>query len=101
MRSTMAARKLNKSEWEPALDALSHELESDEAEIEIASATLGLQTQTEWVPLIGVTYDPEDDLVEVALEGLDHLIHHPREIYFDTVGDDLLSVLVVDSEGQK
>jgi hypothetical protein len=34
----------------------------------------------EWPPLRGVAYDPKDDVLEVALEGIDHLIEHPREI---------------------
>jgi hypothetical protein len=33
--------------------------------------------------LIGITYDPGDDLVKVALEGLDHMIRRPRDIYVE------------------
>ena len=51
------------------------------AEIEVASLSLGDQVEAEWLPLHGITYDPNDDLVEVALEGLDHMIRKPREIY--------------------
>jgi len=52
-------------------------------EIEVASLDLGDQVQAKWLPLIGITYDPKDDVVEVALEGLDHMIHRPREMYMD------------------
>jgi hypothetical protein len=38
------------------------------AEIEVASLDLGDQIQAEWLPLIGITYDPNDDVVEVALD---------------------------------
>jgi hypothetical protein len=40
------------------------------------------------VSLIGLVYDPQDDIVEVALEGLDHMIHKPRELYVEEEGGD-------------
>jgi Family of unknown function (DUF5335) len=38
------------------------------AEIEVASLALGDQVEAEWLPLLGIAYDPKDDLVQVALE---------------------------------
>ena len=46
----------------------------------MGSLALGGQVQANWVALIGLVYDPKDDLIEVALEGLDHLIHNPPDI---------------------
>jgi len=37
----------------------------------------------EWLPLLGISYDSHNDLLDVAMEGpdhLDHLIRHPRQI---------------------
>jgi len=79
-------RKLQKAEWRPFFDTVSKLLEAKVAEIEVASLDLGDQIQAEWLPLIGITYDPNDDVVEVALDGLDHMIHRPREIYMDNEG---------------
>jgi Family of unknown function (DUF5335) len=31
----------------------------------------------------GATYDPRDDVLEIATEGLDHLIHKPHAISVD------------------
>ena len=45
------------------------------------------------MPLIGVTYDPKSDLVEIALEGLDHMIGRPREIYVQDDAGALASIL--------
>ena len=36
-----------------------------------------------WLPMIGLSYDPKDDLIEIALEGYDHLIHRPREVWIE------------------
>jgi hypothetical protein len=92
-------RKLEKPQWRPFLDAISKLLEAKEAEIEVASLKLGDQVQAEWLPLIGITYDPGDDVVEVALDGVDHLIHRPREIYLDNGGGGLTSLEIVDADG--
>ena len=58
-------------------------LEGKRAEIEVVSLRLGDQVEAEWLPLLGIAYDPNDDIVEIALEGLDHLIPNPREIYVE------------------
>jgi hypothetical protein len=94
-------RKLEKPQWGPFLDMLTRLLEGKEAEIEVASLRLGDQVQNEWLPLIGITYDPNDDIVEVALDGLDHMIPRPREIYLDDGGGGLTSLEIVDAEGVK
>jgi hypothetical protein len=57
--------------------------------------------QAEWLPLIGITYDPKDDIVEVALEGIDHMIPKPREIYLDNGSGKLSSIEIVDADGVK
>jgi len=97
----MTIRKLEKKEWKPYLDLVSKLLETKDAEIEVASLDLGDQVQAEWLPLLGISYDPNDDLVEVALDGLDHMIPHPREIYLDNGARALTSIEIVDSAGVK
>jgi hypothetical protein len=64
-------------------DRVTKMLEGKRAEIEVVSLRLGDQVEAEWLPLLGIAYDPNDDIVEIALEGLDHLIPNPREIYVE------------------
>jgi hypothetical protein len=97
----MTVRKLEKAEWRPFLDRVSKLLEAKEAEIEVTSLSLGEQIHARWLPLIGITYDPGDDLVEVALEGLDHMIRRPRDIYVESGAGSLASIEVVDADGVK
>ena len=92
-------RKLKQPQWRPFLDAISKLLEAKEAEIEVASLGLGDQVQAKWLPFIGIAYDSNDDVVEVALDGLDHMIHRPREIYLDDDVGGLTSLEIVDAEG--
>jgi len=49
----------------------------------VASLKLGDQIEAEWLPFFGISYDPKDDVIALALEGHDHLIHKPREIYIE------------------
>jgi hypothetical protein len=72
----MTIRRLEKPEWRPFFDVISMLLEAKVAEVEVASLDLGDQTQAEWLPLLGITYDPRDDVVDIALDGLDQ--HDPQ-----------------------
>ena len=97
----MTARKLDKSQWRTFFDRLSKTLEGKQAEIEVASLSLGDQVEAEWLPLHGITYDPNDDLAEVALERLDHMIRKPREIYLEDWIRGLTTIEIVDADGTK
>ena len=97
----MTIRKLDKKEWRPFLDGISKVLEGEQAEIEVVSLALGDQIEAEWLPFLGITYDPKDDVVEIALEGVDHLIEHPREIYVDDNVNGIVSLEIVDAEGAR
>jgi hypothetical protein len=95
----MAIRKLEKPEWGPLLNFISKLLEAKEAEIEVASLDLGDQVLAEWSRLLGISYDPNDDVVELALHGLDHIIRGPREIYLDNGAEALASIQAGEANG--
>jgi Family of unknown function (DUF5335) len=97
----MTIRKLDKTEWRSFLDGMSKVLEGEQAEIEVVSLALGDQIEAEWLPFLGITYDPKDDVVEIALEGVDHLIEHPREIYVDDNVNGIISLEIADAEGTR
>jgi hypothetical protein len=94
-------RKLEKQQWKAFLDQLSKALTGKRVEIEIGSLALGEQIEAEWLPLIGLAYDPKSDQIEIALENLDHLISRPRELYFEEDGGQLSSLAIIDSDGAK
>jgi hypothetical protein len=97
----MTAKALDKAEWHHFFDRLSKVLGNKLVEIEVASLALGDQVQAAWLPLLGLVYDPKSDIVEVALEGLDHMIRQPREIYVDDEADGLISLAIVAADGTK
>ena len=93
----MTTRKLDKKEWHAYFDGVTRSLEGKQAEIEVAALRLGNQVQAEWLPLIGITYDPQDDIIEVALEGLDHLIPKPRAISVEDGPEGITALEIVDA----
>jgi hypothetical protein len=97
----MTARKLDKAEWKPFFEAVSKVLGAKHAEIEVLSLNIGDQVEAEWLPLVGITYDPKDDILDVALAELDHVIPNPREIYVEDGGVGLASVAVADGDGKR
>ena len=95
----MSTRKLPKTEWQTYFDRVSKGLEGKLAEIEVASLALGDQVEARWLPLLGIVYDPKSDIVEIALEGLDHMIPKPRDIAVQEGPTGLASLEVTDEDG--
>jgi hypothetical protein len=89
----MALQKVERMEWRAFCDRMSHSVVGKRAEIEVASPEIGVHCEARWLPVIGVTYDPMNDIVQITLEGLDHMVFHPRELYAD------LGVLGLESLG--
>jgi hypothetical protein len=98
-RASMAVQKIDKPEWRAFFDWFSRGLLGARVELEVASLDLGDQIEAEWLPLLGITYDDKDDLLEIALEGVDHLIHGPREVWADLNVGELMSFEVIDDRG--
>ena len=97
----MAIRKLEKRDWKGFLDGVTTLLLGKRADIEVASLALGDQIETKSVQVLGMVYDHKDDVIEIVLDGLDHLIYHPRDLYVDQNGLELSSVQIVDADGTR
>ena len=97
----MTVRKLDRAEWHGFFDHISHAIVGKRAEIEVASLTLGDQIEVEWLPVLGITYDHKDNIIEIALNGLDHLINNPNEVYVDQGPGGLANLEIVDAEGTR
>ena len=54
---------------------------SSGADVEITSRDLGDQVLAAGVHLIGITYDPDTQALEVALETGDHRAYRPKEVW--------------------
>jgi hypothetical protein len=92
---TMQSKILAKSEWQSALDRISRIGTDLRASIIVSGQVIGVQTEADDVPLIGISYDPHDDAVSVETEGLDHRIAHPSQIDLAYDGHQLSSMEIV------
>jgi hypothetical protein len=90
-----------KSEWRAFFDRMSKGLLGKWAEIEVASLDLGDQVLAEWIPLLGISYDPYNDRLDVVLDRSNHAIEHPREVVVQETAAGVESVAVVDQDGAR
>ncbi|RZI40885.1 hypothetical protein EGT07_21550 [Herbaspirillum sp. HC18] len=91
----MSVSKLERNAWKPYFDNVSKLLDGKLAEVEVTSLNIGDQVEAEWLPLIGIAYDQKDDVIEVAMDGLDHMISRPKEVYVDQEALRLTSLEVI------
>ncbi|KXU31494.1 hypothetical protein A0J57_17035 [Sphingobium sp. 22B] len=97
----MAAEQIDRATWSAFLDTLTKTLIGKQAEIEVAALDLGDQIEAEWTPLIGITYDEKGDLIEIALDALDHLIRSPRSIFVDHNAGGIVAIAINDGDGRQ
>jgi hypothetical protein len=96
-----ALRAIPKAEWRSFFDRISDALLGKWAEIEVAAMDLGDIIIAEWIPMLGITYDSRNDVLDVGLDRANHLIRHPKEIVVDEDATGLKSVAVLDGEGAR
>ncbi|SDY55683.1 hypothetical protein SAMN04515617_11674 [Collimonas sp. OK242] len=96
----MTTRDIKKEEWKSFFDGVSKfgDLDSKCADIEVISLHLGDQIAAEWIPMLGIVYEPRSNILEIGLEGLNHLIHRPKTIHVEERGSELLSIHVTDED---
>lgn len=96
----MATRTLSRTEWQLYCDRFSKGLKAEQAQVDILGLAIGHQKiAAHWVPLLGIVYDPKSDLVEIALQGLDHIIARPQEISVIEGSEGLESIEIVGADG--
>ncbi len=95
----MATTKLAHELWGPRLDQFSRDLTAQCAEVTVESLGLGSQLEAEWVRIFSVNYDHKDDIIIISLEGLEHIIHHPKMIFTEEASGQISSVEIIDEAG--
>jgi hypothetical protein len=99
--SVMTARAIQKGDWQGFCAAVSSALEGSRAEIEVASLELGDQFEKDWAPWIGITYDPNDDIIDIALEDTDHIVNRPQELIADIDDVNISALQITDADGRR
>jgi hypothetical protein len=77
----MTTRKIEKTDWKTYFDEESVRIEGTAISLELTAPDLGDQTEVEWLPLRGMSYDPRQDRLDVITDGLDHAVAHPETVF--------------------
>jgi hypothetical protein len=95
-------RKLDRDEWRSYFDGVSKRLGATRVNLIVIGLELGAQTEAQRVPLEGLTYDDDDDALDILLEGFEHRIGAPRQIHVqEDASGRLVSFRVEDGEGHE
>lgn len=72
-------------------------------DVEVLTPTLGDQFEAEGAHLIGVTYDPKANSVELAFESGDHRVFRPTEVWAveETTDGFVKAIELVHTDGAK
>ena len=95
----MTIRRLERSEWRGLCIRATRGYLGKHVEIEIASLHIGAQLEARRLPLLGMTYDPHGDVLELLVGEVDHVIRAPRELYVYEQPLGLISLQIIDAEG--
>jgi hypothetical protein len=87
--------------WAEYFDSCSRRfVRDDRPEVAMIAVTSGLAgTTVRGARVIRITYDRHDDVLEVALDGVDHLVYHPTEIRVTEDADGFVRELRVKHKG--
>lgn len=69
--------------------------------LSIMGEKIGVQPETEGSALIGISYDPEDEVFEIATPNVSHRVTNPEEIYVREEAGRLSSVEIISEDGTK
>jgi hypothetical protein len=99
-------KRIPREQWQAYFDRFAHQYLSDDepetATIELVSPTLGDQFEVKALRLLGVSYDPKDNVFELQLEDVDHLVFEPVEIWvLEGEGGFISTLEVLHSDGTK
>lgn len=97
----METKKIETSAWKSYFDQMTGQMQGKRALVEVASLDLGDQIEAEWIPLLGITYDPEDHALDVILQGIDHRVRDPREISVVWKDGGVEAIEIVDDENRQ
>ena len=100
-------RELERASWPAYFDSIASSIEGMLVTVELMGEQLGDQTDIERLPVQAISYDPRDDVLEVAVGGrgtrypvvLRHFISNPTAISVEELEGRPSAILVTDPDG--
>jgi hypothetical protein len=106
LTADLETRRIPREELETYFDKftkhfLAHE-STNRVDVELVAPDWGDQFAAEGAHLYGITYDPKDDALEFELEGADHRILHPQEVWVaEEIDTFVKAIQVVRDDGRR
>ena len=97
----MSSVELKKASWSTYFEKLTRALEGEQALVEVGSLPIGNPVAVQWLPLRGITYDRKDDLLDLDLGEIEHIIQHPAAIHVEATATQVHSIEVMDAARTK
>lgn len=97
----MTTRKLERSDWRKYFDEVAKHLPSMRVAVSILGEDIGAQVESEDSALLGISYDVNDEVLEIATPSLSHRVEHPQDIYVREEAGRLSSIELVTKDGTK
>ncbi|WP_244426175.1 DUF5335 family protein [Rhizobium mesoamericanum] len=93
----MGVTVLPKSEWTAYFSRLHNEVEGREIKIEVLGATIGDQVLVRSASLLGATYEPKEDALEISVKGMTHVVDRPQKISIQDDDGRIFAIEVIDA----
>lgn len=97
----MPLTQLTKTQWQAYFDRFSRALSAAKTHVEVTGLGLPHQAGADYIPLTGISYDPENDVLVVFAGRLEHPIRHPRQVHIDRDLEWVHSIEVLDGDGSR
>ncbi len=97
----MTTRKLERSDWQQYFDEVAKHLPSMRVAVSILGDDIGAQLETENSALLGISYDSNNQVFEIATPNISHRVANPKEIYVREEGGTLSSIEVITQDDTK
>lgn len=92
----MSVTVLPKSEWTAYFSRLHKDVEGKEIKIEVLGATIGDQVLVRSAPLLGATYEPKEDALEISFKGMTHVVDRPQKISIQDDNGKIFAIEIID-----
>jgi hypothetical protein len=96
--TSIGLHKLDRLQWTVVCSTLSGALLGKRAVIEVVSPADGVLIESLRPPVLGIVYDAASDALKIMLDGVDHFVFNPKELYMDFALGGIQSLGILDVE---
>jgi hypothetical protein len=93
--------QLARPQWQSFFERLSPLLRANVVQVESSGIGVADRVPTDWVRLADLSYNAQNDVLEICVHGADRAIHRPAQIHLRQDAAWLQSIEIVDGEGKR